>query len=69
MTEPPSEKKESEGEVCYWCGTTFQAEVWRRRPVCPRCYRLLVGAGVSDREIFGPEEPGEEEGEDREAAD
>jgi protein-arginine kinase activator protein McsA len=61
MTEASSAKKGSDGEVCYWCGTTFQPEVRRRRPVCPRCYRLLVGAGVTDEEIFGREESGKEE--------
>jgi protein-arginine kinase activator protein McsA len=68
MTESSSEKRRSDEEVCYWCGTTFQPEVWRRRPVCPRCYRLLVGAGVRDEEIFGEGESGEEGGE-RDAAD
>ena len=37
-----------------------QPEVRQRRPVCPRCYRLLVGAGVKDEEIFGEEKSGEE---------
>jgi protein-arginine kinase activator protein McsA len=64
MTEPPSEKKGSDVEVCYWCGSTFQPEVRQRRPVCPRCYRLLTGAGIKEAEIFGPEDSGEQGGED-----
>ena len=64
MTEPSSAKKGNDGEVCYWCGTTFQPEVRQRRPVCPRCYRLLVGAGVKDEEIFGEEKSSEEGGSD-----
>ena len=69
MTEASSAKKGSDGEVCYWCGTTFQPEVRQRRPVCPRCYRLLVGAGVTDEEIFGEAERGAAGGGEKEAPD
>jgi hypothetical protein len=64
MTEASCATRKKNGEVCYWCGTAFQPEVRRRRPVCPRCYRLLIGAGIKDEEIFGESEAAEEGGAD-----
>ena len=55
--------------MCYWCGIAFRPEVRHRRPVCPRCYRLLTGAGIKDEEIFGGVERGGKEGGGKEAAD
>jgi protein-arginine kinase activator protein McsA len=69
MTEPSSSEDKREGDVCYWCGVTFQPQVWRRRPVCPRCYRLLTGAGIKDEEIFGEGSYADKGGGEKEAAD
>ena len=55
--------------MCYWCGIAFRPEVRHGRPVCPRCYRLLTGAGIKDEEIFGGVERGGKEGGGKEAAD
>jgi hypothetical protein len=69
MSEPSSSDKKIGGEVCYWCGITFQPEVRQQRPVCPRCYRLLTGAGVKDDEIFGEGSHGDRGGGEKEAGD
>ena len=69
MTESSSSEKKNEGEVCYWCGIAFRPEVRHGRPVCPRCYRLLTGAGVKDEEIFGEGRHGDKGGGGKEAAD
>ncbi|PYS80181.1 MAG: hypothetical protein DMF66_00230 [Acidobacteria bacterium] len=51
-----------EGPRCMWCGMLLRDEEARRarRPVCDKCVRLLMSAGVSDEEIFGtrPDDPG-----------
>ena len=49
---------------CLWCNASLSDDEARhaRRPVCDKCVRLLMGAEVTDEEIFGaragdPEEP------------
>ena len=44
-----------EGQRCLWCSALLSDDEARRarRPVCDKCVRLLMGAEVSDEEIFG----------------
>jgi hypothetical protein len=48
---------------CVWCNALLSDDEARRarRPVCDKCVRLLMGAEVSDEEIFGARagDPGE----------
>lgn len=62
MTDSSGTKKNKDGHICYWCGAHFQPSTPQKRPVCPRCYRLLSSAGLKDEEIFAPEKPAEDEG-------
>jgi uncharacterized OB-fold protein len=57
MTDSPIKKEDKDGEVCSWCGTVFHPTAQQPRPVCPRCYRLLISAGLKDEEIFAEEKP------------
>jgi hypothetical protein len=43
--------------ICSWCGKSFSPESnnQARGFVCPKCVRILEGAGVSHEEIFGLE--------------
>ncbi len=64
MGEDKSPGGAGEGRRCLWCNAPLSDGEARRarRPVCDRCVRLLMGAEVSDEEIFAaphgdPEEP------------
>jgi hypothetical protein len=43
--------------VCVWCGAgVLPYEVQQgKHPVCAKCVRLLLDAGLSDEEIYGSE--------------
>jgi hypothetical protein len=41
--------------LCAWCGIPFGSANFDCQPVCIRCYKLLMGANLSDAEIFGNE--------------
>lgn len=44
-----------EGPRCSWCGALLRGDEADNngQPVCRRCVRLLMEAGVTDEEIFG----------------
>lgn len=49
------------GLVCSWCGKSFspESEAQRRGLVCPKCARLLEGAGLSYEEVYNqPDQKG-----------
>jgi hypothetical protein len=55
MSETADAVKTAREPACTWCGMALRPEVYeRRRGVCERCARLLLAAGLSDEEIFGP---------------
>ena len=41
-------------QVCSWCGRRPAPVTEERSPVCGRCVRLLMDAGLTHEEIFGP---------------
>jgi hypothetical protein len=40
---------------CSWCNAGLRKDEVesKRQPVCERCVRMLLDAGLSDEEIFG----------------
>ena len=38
--------------ICYWCEKPVFLTVKLKTAVCPKCYKLLSGAGIKEREIF-----------------
>jgi len=38
--------------LCDWCGSPMSQTNYSKNSVCWRCYRLLAGAGISDKEIL-----------------
>jgi hypothetical protein len=62
MDEDSSPGTAREGRRCLWCNALLSDDEARhaRRPVCDKCVRLLMGAEVSDEEIFGAR-PGDSE--------
>lgn len=48
-----SEKQSYEKVVlCVWCGIPLGSANHVRESVCIRCFKLLMGANLSDEEIF-----------------
>lgn len=47
--------KSGEAPLCSWCGAQLRNDEAdnTRQPLCRRCVRLLMSAGLSDEEIFG----------------
>ena len=37
---------------CYWCGKSYDSPTKQIRTVCHACHQLLLGAGLTDKEIF-----------------
>ena len=38
--------------LCCWCGIPFGSASLFKGEICVRCYKLLIGAGLKDEEIF-----------------
>ncbi len=38
--------------ICDWCGKPITTANHSKNSVCPRCYSILITAGLSDERIF-----------------
>jgi protein-arginine kinase activator protein McsA len=61
MTKESGTEETKNGEVCSWCGSSFELIVRQKQVVCARCYRLLASAGLKDEEIFADKNRKEDE--------
>jgi hypothetical protein len=43
--------------VCYWCNKPIPSSIQLKTAICPNCYKLMLGAGISDAEIFQENSP------------
>jgi len=48
--------RESEIKSCRWCENALTASDYLRELVCMKCYKLFIRAGLTDREIFRPDD-------------
>lgn len=39
-------------KICDWCGKLLPLSHESKNIVCSNCYRLLLGAGISNADIF-----------------